>query len=170
VRFVRVVLETGENEVLVTSLVDEPTWATTEFKEIYWMRWGTEGFYGILKTRLELENFTGQTAESIYQDFHATVYLTGLESILTTDANAELSAKDVCYPQQVNHAVSFNTIKNKAIEILFGESDTDLILKELHRLFLTNPTCNRKDRTVKRKKSSSRKLLDYWKRRRKHCY
>ncbi|RKZ35450.1 MAG: hypothetical protein DRQ49_12990 [Gammaproteobacteria bacterium] len=42
------------------------------------IRWGTEGFYDILKTRLELENFTGQTKESIYQDFYATVYLTGM--------------------------------------------------------------------------------------------
>jgi len=43
-----------------------------------------------------LENFTGQTAESVYQDFYATIYLTGMESILTADANTELSKKSVC--------------------------------------------------------------------------
>jgi len=170
VRFVRVTLVTGEYEVLVTSLIDEDIWPTTEFKEIYWLRWGIEGFYSILNTRLNLENFTGQTAESVYQDFYATIYLTGMESILTADANAELAKKPVCYPQQVNHIVSFNAIKNQAIDILFGEADTDSILEKLHKLFLMNPTCRREDRKIPRQKSSSRKLLDYWKRRRKHCF
>lgn len=170
VRFVRVTLVTGEYEVLVTSLIDEEIWPTTEFKEIYWLRWGVEGFYSILNTRLNLENFTGQTAESVYQDFYATVYLTGMESILTADANAELAKKPVCYPQQVNHIVSFNAIKNQAFDILFGEGDTDSMLRKLHKLFLMNPTCRRKDRKKPRQKSSSRKLLDYWKRRRKHCF
>jgi hypothetical protein len=182
VLFVRVTLDTGETEVLVTSLMDEEMWPIQEFKEIYWLRWGTEGFYNILKTRLELENFTGQTAfeakvffkniclESVYQDFYATVYLTGMESILTADADVELSKKDVCYLQQVNRAVSFNAIKNQAVEILFSDGDIDFILDKLHRLFLTNPTCRRENRTIPRKKTSSRKLIDYWKRRRKHCY
>ena len=142
VRFVRVVLDTGENKVLVTSLTNEQIWPIAEFKEIYWLRWGSESFYDILKTRLELENFTGQTAEFVYQDFYATIYLTGLGSILTADANAELAEKDVCYPQQVNHVASFNAIKNKAIEILFNENNVDLVLvlEKLNKIFLTNPT------------------------------
>lgn len=36
-----------------------------------------ETFFGILKTRLDLENFTGKSAESVYQDFYSSVYLTG---------------------------------------------------------------------------------------------
>ncbi len=92
----RVTLDTGENEMLVTSLIDEKIWPTAEFKEIYWLRWGSEGFYDILKTRLELENFTGQTAESVYQDFHATVLLPGMESLLTSGQITELSEKTVC--------------------------------------------------------------------------
>lgn len=91
VRFVRVVLETGEYEVLVTSLLDEVKYPTADFKEIYGLRWGVETFYGVVKTRLQLENFTGKTVESIRQDFHATIYITGLESILTHDAEEQLS-------------------------------------------------------------------------------
>lgn len=83
VRFVRVVLKTGEYEVLVTSLLDEQTYPTPEFKSLSALRWGEETFYGLVKTRLNLENLTGKTAESVCQDFYATVYLTGLESILT---------------------------------------------------------------------------------------
>ena len=170
VRFVRVTLETGEYEVIVTSLIDEEVYPTEDFKEIYHMRWGSEGYYDILKTRLSLENFTGKTAESVYQDFYAAVYLTGLESILTADTDEQLASKETKHPQQVNRAVSFNAIKNQALDILLHDTDTDLILSKLERLFLTNPTCSRENRKVPRKKKSSHHLLDFWKRRRKHCY
>jgi hypothetical protein len=169
-RFVRVTPDTGEYEVLVTSLSDEKVYPTEGFKEIYHKRRGVEGYYDILKTRLNLENFTGQTAESVYQDFYATVYLTGLESILTADVDEQLALKDTKHQQQVNRAVSFNAIKKQAPDILFHDTDTDLTVNKLERLFLTNPTCSRENRKVPRKEKSSHSILDFWKRRRKHDY
>jgi hypothetical protein len=64
VRFVRVLLPAGEFEVLATSLLDEATYPAAGFLELYGLRWGVEGFYGVLKTRLGLENFTGAGAEA----------------------------------------------------------------------------------------------------------
>jgi hypothetical protein len=75
VRFVRVQLDTGEWEVLVTSLHDESCYPTSEFKALYYFRRGIETFYGLIKTRLELENFTGMGVEAVRQDFFSTVYL-----------------------------------------------------------------------------------------------
>jgi hypothetical protein len=121
VRFVRVLLSTGKYEVLVTNLLDEQLYPTEDFKELYHLRWRCETFYGILKTRLNLEHFSGKTVESIYQDFYSTVFLTGLESILTEDSNVELLQRETTYPQQVNHAVSFNAIKNHAFDLLYSE-------------------------------------------------
>lgn len=87
VRFVRVRLKTGEIEVLATSLLDKKAFSTSSFKELYWHRWGIETFYGILKNRLALENFTGLSEEAVRQDFFATVFLSGLEAILTEDVD-----------------------------------------------------------------------------------
>jgi len=78
---------------LVTSLLDEALHITQDFKELYNLRWGIETFYSIVKTILSLENFTGKSAESVKQDFYATIYITGLESILTSDVNKELEEK-----------------------------------------------------------------------------
>jgi hypothetical protein len=111
VRFVRVLLSTGELEVLVTSLLDEVLYPTQDFLELYNFRWGIETFYGLLKTRLVLENFTGLGEEAIKQDFYATIYLSGMESVLTGLAQEMLDAKETQYPQKVNRAVSFNTQK-----------------------------------------------------------
>lgn len=171
VRFVRVKLDTGEWEVLVTSLVDEEKYSTKEFKELYYLRWGVETFYGLIKTRLELENFTGIGAEAVRQDFFSTLYLSGLETILTEPAQNELNQKETQHPQIVNRAVSFNAIKDQALDLLFlSDIEPDVLLNRLTALFLTNPCLERKGRSPPRKKASSRALLDFHKRRKKHCY
>ncbi len=170
VRFVRVLLDTGEYEVLVTSLLDEPTYPTALFKDLYWMRWGVEGFYGLLKTRLDLDHFTGKSAESVKQDFYSSVYLTGLESLLIDDAQQQLDLKPTKYPQRVNNAMAFNAIKNQAFDMLLSDMPIDDVLEQLTQLFLTNPTCERKHRNVPRTQPSSSRLIDFYKRRRKICF
>ncbi len=117
-----------------------------------------------------MANVTGTTAESVYQDCYSSVYLTWLESVLTADTNVALSEKPTLPKQQVNRSVSFNAIKNQAREILFSEEDTDLVLKKLEVLFLTNPTSNRENSQVTRNKRSARHLLNYAKRRCKVTY
>ncbi|WP_269433907.1 transposase [Desulfonema ishimotonii] len=165
VRFVSVLLETGEVGVLVTSLCDEKLWPTEIFKELYNTRWGVETFYGTLKERLNLENFTGKTVESVRQDFYSTVFISGIESVLTGEARKKLSDKDDKneYHQLVNKAVSFNTIKNHVTDLFFGESDTEILLEKLTRLFMTNPVCERKNRKFPRKRRP-RASLNYHKR------
>ena len=76
VRFVRVRLSTGEIEVLVTSLLNEKKY--TAQMELYNLRWGVEGFFGVIKERVKIENFTGKTVISIKQDFFAIMFITGL--------------------------------------------------------------------------------------------
>jgi IS4 transposase len=82
-------LSTGEIEVLVTSLLDSDKYTAQMLKELYHLRWGIETLFGVLKERLRLDNFTGKTVISIKQDFFATLFLVGLESILTQTAELQ---------------------------------------------------------------------------------
>lgn len=170
VRFVRVRLSTGEDQVLVTSLLDEILYPTTAFLELYHLRWGIETFYGLLKTRLALENFTGDSVESVQQDFYATVFLSGLESLLTNTAQARLDAKNTRHRQTVNRAVSFNAIKNQAFELLLTQMTIEPLLEKLTALFVANPCLNRNQRQPTRKKSSARVLLNFQKQQKKYCF
>ena len=52
VRLAKVLLDTGEIEVLATSLMDEAIYPDSIFKELYFKRWGIEGYYNLLKNRL----------------------------------------------------------------------------------------------------------------------
>ena len=104
------------------------------------------------------------------QDFHATVYLSGLESILAAPAQARLDAKKVRHRQTVNRAVSFNAIKNEALALLLGGLEPGPLFERLTALFLQNPSLDRKGRNPPRKKSSARVLLNFHKRQKKHCF
>ena len=88
-----------------------------------------DSFYGLLKTRLELENFTSISVEVVKQYFYATVYLSGLESILTDAARKQLDAKKTNYPQTVNRSVLFNAIKNNALALLLSDIETDVVFE-----------------------------------------
>jgi hypothetical protein len=170
VRFVRVKLSSGTHEVLATSVLSRAALTRADLKELYRLRWGIETFYGILKTRLVLENFSGYSAEAIRQDFYAMVLLTGLESILTRDAETALCEQRGEYPRKVNKAVSFNAIKERAFELFFGNDPVDDATAELTRLFMTSPTLIRKDRKPPRKRHPDNKVLAFWKRQRKMVF
>ena len=172
VRMVRVILTTGEIEVLVTSLLDETHYPTAEFGPLYFLRWNSETFYDKLKTRLLLENFTGKTVEAVKQDFYATIYLTGLETLLTQEAQTRLDTRTASnqYPQQVNQAVAFNAIKARVFELFDTQPDEDLLLAQLTELFLSKPTAIRKGRSVPRPKFSAYKRLQFHKRFKKICF
>jgi IS4 transposase len=103
--------------VLATNLLDEQKYPTAEFAELYHCRWGIETFYGVLKGRLDLENFSGLSSQAVRQDVFATVFLSNLESLLIAPAQEQLQQKSqkAKYRQQVNHAVSFHTIKSHLI-------------------------------------------------------
>ena len=166
VRLVRLTLDNGDLEILVTDLVDEQSYPTTEFGPLYHLRWGIETFFGRLKTRLLLENFSGYSAEAVKQDFFATVFITGLESLLTDTAETRLHTRSLQtqHLYQVNRAVSFNAVKNHVLDLLETEPDLETLFDKLTRLFLTDPSCTRPDRPVARRKRSARRLLNFHRR------
>ena len=166
-RFVRVVLPTGEIEILATTLLDEQQFPTETFQQLYWHRWGIETFYGTIKTRLSLENFTGTSPESIRQDFFATIFLSGLESLLTADITERLQQKPTKHTQQVNNAVAFHAIKHKAFDLLVSTRKPVHIVRELTALFMTSPTLYRPDKKPERRQSVTRRTVNFFRQKRK---
>lgn len=125
VRVIRFMLSSSEEEILITSLVDEKM--TVEgFKELYFMRWGIEIKYDELKNRLQIENFTGTTKIAIEQDFYATIYLSNMVEMarsrsdeLIDDRNKD---KDLKYEQKTNLNILVGILKEKLIKMLLENS------------------------------------------------
>lgn len=173
VRLVRVMLDTGEMEVLISSLQDEIQHPTADFKELYFFRWGSETYYDLLKNRLQIEHFTGKTVESVRQDFYAAIYISGLETLLIDKAQSILRERSLenKFPLQVNHSISFNAIKNHVFDLLLEpEIDEQLLLDKLTKLFIQKPTAVRKNRSLPRKKPTAAQALQFHKRTKKICF
>jgi hypothetical protein len=172
VRLVTVRLETGELEVLATNLLDETLYPTAEFAELYHQRWGIETYYGLIKSRLDLENFSGLSAEAIRQDLYSTIFLSNMESILIQSAQAQLSraSEERKNPAQVNHAVSFHALKSQMVALLLNHQPVSEVLLKLERLFLANPVSSRPGRKVPRRKQSAWRSYHYQRNTRKSVF
>lgn len=123
VRLVRVELDSGETEVLITSLLDTERFRAREFKKLYHFRWFIEEDYKTLKCWQELENFTGKTVHSIYQDFHAKIFSSNLTSILCfpIQSRLEKQGKKKKHQHQINFAQALSKMKH-VIPLLFQRS------------------------------------------------
>jgi hypothetical protein len=156
VRFVSVRLSTGELEVLATSLLDEERYPTQEFQELYHQRWGLETFYGTMKGRLDLENFSGKTAEAVRQDFFATLLLCNLETALSEPARQALGrdSAEHKHPKQINRAVAFHALKDRMLDLLYSDLPTPTVIEKLQLLFAASPVSVRPERKPPRRKPS----------------
>jgi len=156
VRFVSVRLPTGELEVLATSLLDGQRYPTEEFLGVYHYRWNQETFYGMMKGRLDLENFSGQTVEAVRQDFFATLLLCNLESVLTQPAGQALREQSAGHeaPKQVNRAVAYHALKDQLLDLLYSQLPIETVVEKLQLMFVGSPVSVRPERKPPRPKLS----------------
>lgn len=132
VRLIRVELDTGEFEVLATSLLDSEHYPVAVFKELYHQRWPVEEDYKVLKSRIEIENFTGTSVLAVYQDFHAKVFTKNLTTILAFSAQQVVrrNSQGKKYVYQVNMSNAFSKIKDTVV-LLFQRTAVLPILNRL---------------------------------------
>ena len=120
VRLIRVELETGEIEVLMTSLIDSNDYPTDIFTNLYHDRWPVETDYNMMKNRIAVEGWSGKSVLAVYQDFHAKVLSKNLVAFLAHQAQDEIDRKmeKGKYPYQVNFTQALSKFKD-TIVILF---------------------------------------------------
>ena len=105
VRAIKVMLKSGEVEVLLTSLFSQEKYKTEIFKELYFKRWGIEISYDILKNIFKVENFTGLTQIAINQDFLAIILTNNISSLIMNDIMEE---KVTLYNEQKKKKISLS--------------------------------------------------------------
>lgn len=133
VRLIRVELNTGEIEVLATSLLNETKHPISIFKELYHQRWPVEESYKVMKSRIEFENFTGKSVLAVYQDFHAKVFTMNLTAILAHPAQEVVrqNSQEKKHVYQVNMANALTKMKDTVV-LLFQRT---AIFQLLYRLW-----------------------------------
>jgi len=138
-RLIRIELENGETEILITSLVDTEEYPPEIFLDLYHHRWPVEEDYKVMKCRIEIENFTGKSVLSVYQDFHARIFSKNLTAIMTFPARLEIEQKnqDKRYSSQLNFTQAISKMKD-TIVLLFNRplEIVKNLISALHVLFV----------------------------------
>jgi len=153
-RLIRVELDSGEIEVLITSLTDQQKYQQEIFKDLYHKRWPIETDYSFMKQRLEIGNLSGKTALSIYQDFHAKIIAKNLTVILASPAQEVVKneSEDKKYEYQINMTEAFSKSKDTLI-LLFARpcEVVGQLIRDLHALFMSATEPIRPGRKFERK-------------------
>lgn len=166
VRLMKFTLDTGEVEVLLTTLCDRRRYPTAEFKELYHWRWNEETFFDRIKNIFELERFSGFSESVIKQDFFGVIFLATLESILAKGPQSELAEKERQRSNKtqamVNRVVSYVSLVDRTVQLLADPcSEPEAILDDLRFLLKKDPTRNLKGRKFERKKVKHAEQLHF---------
>ena len=122
-RLIKIELENGEKEILCTSLTDMKKYDYSDFEELYHYRWNEEEAYKLLKSRIELENFSGKTAIAVQQDFFAKILLMSLcaayahpiEERVTNEYKAD---NERAYDQKINRTNALSMTQDILISVM----------------------------------------------------
>ena len=157
-RFICVDLSSGEKEVLVTSLLDKRKYPHSIFKDLYHLRWDIEESYKKDKHRLQLENFSGKSILTIYQDFYANILLGNLTSVFSTSLDSQIDKKtnNATYKYQLNFTTAFAKVKD-TIVLLFTRPNIIGLLHKLAQMFLSNILPVRPGRCFERNKQKRKR-------------
>lgn len=127
-RLVRIKLSKNYSEVLITSLLDQEQFPYIEFKILYHQRWFIEEDYKIMKSRLEIENFSGFSVEAIKQDIHAKVLTKNLAAIAIMEAEniAKEKYKHRKLSYKINFTYALSQLKDNIIRFIFRIAESNL--------------------------------------------
>ena len=138
-RLIRIELENGETEILITSLLDTEKYPTEIFFDLYHHRWPIEEDYKVMKCRIEIENFTGKSVLSVFQDFHARIFSKNLTAMLAfpTRRDIEQNNDDKLHRYQINFTQAVSKMKD-TIVLLFNRpmEVAKNLIAALHDLFI----------------------------------
>jgi len=154
-RAIKVKLESGEIEILITSLLDKKAHKTKIFKEFYFKRWGVEEEYKAIKCLLQVENFTGITQIAINQDFFATLFMLNMNNIMINAVEEEKieeynQKKERKYQYKVNRNFAIGSMKDEFIYLLVTDGNIEAFYDEMLDTISTNLTPIKPNRSFSR--------------------
>lgn len=122
VRCVKIKLETGEEEVLLTNL-DKREFTTNEIKKLYNLRWQIEVNYRHLKNDLKIESITSSKEILIKQDIYSQVLVSNMLRAFINDNDENINQEKYKNKMKTNTNMSVGIFKNTLIYILLEDND-----------------------------------------------
>lgn len=120
VRCVKVTLNTGETEILLTNL-EQNEFSKEEIKKLYNYRWKIEINYKHLKNNLKIESISSSKITLIKQDIFSQVLVSNMLQAFINDNDKKIKQEKYKNPMKTNNNMSVGIFKNTLIYILLEE-------------------------------------------------
>lgn len=114
-------LQSGQPLVLVTSLLSDCEFLSSDLVDLYQMRWRCEESYKFQKILLEMDCMYCRTAQGVEQDFYATVALALIMGICFEQHEDRCLEGNLNMKSKVNRSVVFGSLKGLHLQALFGK-------------------------------------------------
>jgi hypothetical protein len=129
VRVTKAVLETGETELLVSSLLDMDAVSSGDMVELYAMRWGVEEGIKNLKPKMKVEQFGCRRPEGVYQEFYAHILAMNMVALAGMAAEGAIEEKtmDRKLTYQYNWKNAFRYLRDVTVDLFSLECAEKLL-------------------------------------------
>ena len=158
VRVSKVLLDSGETELLVSNLFDLEVINEPAMKQLYFMRWGIEESIKKLKPKMKLEHFGCKKMEGIYQEFYAHIFMLNIVAVLGNEAqqSIDVKVKERKHTYKYNWQNAFRHVRDKIVALI-NNRNVYKILNDLIKKIALSVVAIIPDRAFSREKQSSRK-------------
>ena len=130
-RVINFVLNSGENEKLVTNLFED--FEHSDFLVLYHKRWAIETNYRFLKQKTYLEVFTGESIVAVLQDFYSSILVLNMAAIAVREQEDVLAQNNAVCESGKHKGCTYKPNKTKLIQ-------------KIKRNFVDMMICERKTR------------------------
>lgn len=158
-RFVNIILPTGEIETLLTNLNKEE-FTTEDMNEIYQLRWGIETSYHELKESMQVTNISSSKDGIIRQEIYSQMLVHNILRSICNDLETQINQEKFKHPMKINFNIAIGFLKRFLLRILIEEDaeKKKILSTELFDNILKNLVPIRKGRSYPRNKN--RKLTN----------
>lgn len=164
-RIIVTYLQSGQVEVLMTSLLNQNQFSSKLIIDLYHSRWRCEESYKFQKYLLEQENFTGRTTLAILQEFWASVFLTALFAIHCKEKEEKDAQKD---PKEINRKINrrvvYASIRQTMLRALMREIPMKSFEDRFQKLASRHKIPIKEGRSVERTVTKRKKRRHYYRR------
>lgn len=140
VRVIKVTLDSGEIETLITNL-SEDEFKAKDFKSLYFMRWSVETAFDTLKNKLLIEKFSGRSPIAVLQEFYAAMFIMNCLAALKLTADRKLrSIKKNCkFLYKANSNLIIGYFKYRIPFLILFPGNAVSVCKQLLKFSLRQP-------------------------------
>jgi len=125
IRVTKIMLSSGELEVLVSTLRSQRKYTKEDLYTLYGLRWGVEEGFKNLKPKMKLEYYGCKKVEGIYQEFYAHIFMMNMVALhgMLAQPEIEQNADQSKYRYTYNWKTGYHLVRGMIMSLFNHEAD-----------------------------------------------